>query len=294
MNALLYVMVTFIWGTTWIGIYWQVGDVPVLVSVFYRFAIASVIFLPLLYLLGKLQKTKPKDHLFFFLQGLCLFSLNFICFYTSSHYIISGLVSVIFAAAVLFNALNQWLIWQKRPAISIYIASILGISGLLMLFWDQLHVAQNLENSLYGIAYALVGTYLFSLGNMISVRNSAYDIQPWTSSAYGMIYGTITLLVIIQFLGVSWHWDDSPTYLMSLIYLAIPGSILGFTVYLSLVARIGASQASYVTVLFPVVALTISTFIEGYHWDYIAFAGLIFVMLGVLLAIKGEELLRSL
>jgi drug/metabolite transporter (DMT)-like permease len=294
MNGFLYLMTALIWGTTWIAIHWQLGEVAVLVSIFYRFALAALLFLPVLVLFGKLQQTNIRDHFFFILQGLCLFSLNFICFYTASNYIISGLISVIFASAILFNAFNQWLIWYKKPSVSIYIASLLGIIGLILLFGKQLVSVQNTKELVYGVACAIAGTYLFSLGNMISIRNSQNGIKPWTSNAYGMVYGTLILLLAIQVFNVDWSWDSRPIYITSLIYLAIPGSILGFTIYLALVARIGANQAAYVTVLFPVVALTISTFVESYQWDYIAILGLLLVMSGVLLAIKGDRLLKIL
>lgn len=292
MNILLYISVVFIWGTTWIGIHWQAGDVPIVLSVFYRFALAGIIFLPTLYFLGKLQRVQSKDHIFFFLQGLCLFSVNFLCFYTASLYLVSGIVSVVFASATLFNAFNQWLIWKKRPPVTIYFSSILGIAGLLMLFWEQVFQSQFNDASLIGVAYALLGTYCFSLGNMITLRHSACGIEPWTSTAYGMIYGAVILLMIVLFSGVDWVWDSRPIYWGSLLYLVIPGSILGFTAYLSLVGRIGANQAAYSTVLFPIVALTISTFVENYTWDIFAVAGLVFILLGVLLALKGAYIKR--
>jgi len=295
MNILLYIATVLIWGTTWIAIYWQAGDVATLVSVFYRFAIAAALFLPLLMLLGKftkikMQQTNKRDHLFFFLQGLCLFSVNFIFFYTASQYIISGLVAVIFAMATLFNVFNQWLIWRKKPPLSIYIASLLGLSGLVLLFWQQLTSTANVEHILYGILFSVAGTYCFSLGNMISMRHSQNGIKPWTSNAYGMIYGVGILLVAIQLFGVEWSWDSRPIYIGSLFYLAIPGSIIGFTVYLALVARIGANKAAYTTVLFPLVALTISTVVEGYQWDLLAFMGLALVVSGVIISSRGEQL----
>ncbi|MGH1485178.1 MAG: DMT family transporter [Cellvibrionaceae bacterium] len=292
MNSVFFLTTVFIWGTTWIAIHWQLGSVEPLISIFYRFAIAAVLFLPVLLLLGKLQNTRIRDHLFFVLQGLCLFSLNYICFYTASQYIISGLIAVIFASAILFNALNQWLIWQRKPSLFIYIAGVLGISGLVILFWEQLLSAHESHNIIYGIIYSIVGTYLFSLGNMVSLRNSTQHIQPWTSNAYGMIYGTLILLFIIWLLDIPWGWDERPLYWGSLLYLSIPGSILGFTIYLALVARIGANQAAYTTVLFPVVALTISTFLEGYIWGYKEGVGLTLVIIGVLFAIKGDYLLK--
>lgn len=297
MNVLLYVSTVLIWGTTWIAIYWQAGDVAPLLSVFYRFAIAAALFLPLLMFLGlinktKVQRTNKRDHLFFFLQGLCLFSINFICFYTASQYIISGLIAVIFAMATLFNVFNQWLIWRKKPSLSIYVASILGLSGLVLLFWKELEYTQNLVSVIYGILFSTAGTYCFSLGNMISIRHTQNGIKPWTSNAYGMIYGVFILLAAIQIFGVEWNWDNRPIYIGSLFYLAIPGSIIGFTVYLALVARIGANKAAYTTVLFPLVALTISTAVEGYKWDMLGFIGLVLVVLGVIICSRAEQLLH--
>ncbi len=100
------------------------------------------------------------------------------------------------------------------------------------------------------------------------------------------------LLMIMMFTGVEWVWDSRSVYWGTLLYLAIPGSILGFTAYLSLVGRIGADQAVYSTVLFPVVALTISTFVEDYSWSITAVVGLFLILLGVLLALKGNYLRR--
>ena len=294
MNALLYITTILLWGTTWIAIAWQQGEVEPLTSIFYRFGFAGILFVMVLAVLGKLQKARPRDHFFFLLQGVCLFSFNYIFMYNATYYIISGLMSVIFAMATLFNAFNQWLIWRKAPPKSIYFASALGISGLTLLFWPQLQVNDNQHNIFLGVALAMAGTYFFSLGNMVSVRNSQQGITPWTSNAYGMVYGAMVLLAGMIAFDIPWGWDDRPLYIGSLLYLAIPGSIIGFTVYLVLVARIGANQAAYTSVLFPIVALTISTFAEGYQWTTMAVIGLAMVMLGVIVSSRSDYLLHLL
>ena len=290
MNTVLYLSTVLIWGSTWIAIHWQLGSVDAIVSIFYRFGIAAVLFLPLLKLFGYLQKTQRRDHVFFVMQGACLFSFNYLFMYQAGHYIITGLMSVIFALVALFNAFNQWLIWRKKPSGTIYLASVLGLVGLVFLFWRELQVSHNVEEILIGIAFAMAGTYVFSLGNMVSVRNSQQGIKPWTSNAYGMIYGALILFIGMQLFQVPFQWDDSPHYMASLAFLAIPGSIIAFTMYLVLVSRVGASQAAYTGVLFPVVALTFSTFIEGYHWDIYAIVGLTLVMLGVVVSSRGDKI----
>lgn len=297
MNAFLYLNTVLIWGTTWIAIHWQLGDVPVLASVFYRFAIAASLLLPLLYLSRRVQATNRNDHGFMMLQGMCLFSMNFVCFYTAGLTISSGLLSVIFSSATLFNAFNSRIFWGERPTPVVFIAGVIGIFGLGLMFWPELGRSDAGLTDLKGIGLGLLGTYLFSLGNMISLRHSKKGLKPLTSNAYAMIYGTLFLAVLLAITGTPLMWDNSPRYLGSLFYLAIVGTIIGFTAYLSLVGRIGANKAAYATVMFPVVALSLSTVFEGYQWSLSSISGLLLVLSGnaLILGVRlpGWQLLRT-
>ncbi|SIS40481.1 DMT family transporter [Neptunomonas antarctica] len=297
MNAFLYLNTVLIWGTTWIAIHWQMGDVPVLASVFYRFAIAAVLLLPLLYISRQVQATTRKDHGFMMLQGVCLFSLNFVCFYTASLTIASGLLSVIFSAATLFNAFNSRLFWGERPSSEVFFAGVLGVCGLGLMFWPELSRNGFSLTDLKGIGLAMLGTYLFSLGNMISIRHSKRGLKPLTSNAYAMIYGALFLAGLLVITRTPLMWDSAPRYVGSLFYLAIVGTIIGFTAYLSLVGRIGANKAAYATVMFPVVALSLSTIFEGYQWSLSSVVGLLLVFSGngLILGVRlpGLGLLRK-
>ena len=115
MNALLYLTVVLIWGTTWIAItLQQEGPVAIPVSIAYRFAISAAVMFAVLLLTRRLRRLAPRDHLFCVLQGCCVFGFNFFCFYHAAAYISSGLESVIFSMAVLFNALNSLLFFRQR------------------------------------------------------------------------------------------------------------------------------------------------------------------------------------
>ena len=280
MNLLLYMLVVMIWGTTWIAIYWQLGTVPPLASVFYRFVIAALLLLPVLRLCNKVQPVNRVDHGFFLLQGCFLFSFNFICFYVATQYIVSGLASVIFSTATLFNAFNNRYFWGEKPGARTYVAGALGSTGLVCLFWNEVTAGTWSIDALRGLGLGLLGTYLFSLGNMVSIRNSRAQLQPLTTNAYSMIYGAVILAMTMAVTQTPLQWDSRPLYVGSLLYLAIPGSILAFTAYLTLVERIGANRAAYATVMFPVVALTLSSVFEGYVWQLLSAAGLALVLLG--------------
>jgi drug/metabolite transporter (DMT)-like permease len=71
-------------------------------------------------------------------------------------------------------------------------------------------------------------------------------------------------------------------------WLAIVSSVMTFAAYLSLIGRIGASRTGYATVVFPVFALLISTVFESYVWSPMAFLGLVLVICGNIVMLRGR------
>lgn len=282
MSVFLYILMIVIWGSSWLAIKWQgYADVSMEVSIFYRFALAALCMFGYGWLSGDLRKNRSlKHHRFFALQGLCLFCCNFIAFYSATSFIASGLVAVVMATAPIFNAIHGKLIYKTPIAANFWLAVVVGLSGICLLFGADLLQTQMSLNTLYGLVYALAGTWCFSMGNMISIRNTKNDVHPYTATSYAMIYGCIALLVIISFKGLSFNISWQPTYIAGLVYLAIPASVIGFTAYLVLVDRIGANNAAYLLVITPIVALVISSFFEGYQWTVYSTIGLTLVVLG--------------
>lgn len=280
MNALLYILVVVIWGTTWLAIYMQQGVVSVPVSIFWRFAVAAIVMLVVLKALGRLRRISLRDHLFCMLQGGCVFGFNFVCFYHAAAYISSGLESVIFSMAVLFNAVNSMIFFRQRPHKNLLPAAVLGISGVVALFWHDLVATQLAPSLLLGIGLSALGTFGFSLGNMISTRHQRRGLETLSTNTYAMFYGTVIMGVLALLRGDSFMPEFTLRYLGSLFYLAIFDSVIAFGAYFTLVGRIGASQAAYSTLLFPLVALSLSTLYEGYIWHSNAIIGLVMILLG--------------
>ena len=172
-----------------------------------------------------------------------------------------------------------------------WLGVIIGLTGISLLFAGDLMQTNLSKEVLLGLFYALAGTWCFSIGNMISIRNTKNKVQPFTATSYAMIYGCITLLIIILFKGFSFDIDINTRYLISLAYLAIPASVIGFTVYLLLVDRIGANNAAYLLVITPIVALVVSSIFENYQWTVFSTLGLLCVVLGsVITQIKNPIL----
>lgn len=257
----------------------QVGPVPVLVSVFYRFAVAAAVLVAALFATRRLKTPALRHHPFLLAQALCLFSCNFICFYSAAGLVTSGLISVVFSLASIYNAINARIVFGDRITLRTVLAALMGAGGLLLLFGRAVWVDID-PKALAGIGFAALGTLFFSLGNMVSRRNSAAGISPLTANAWGMSYGAAILLVLIAATGTPFVAPPGGAYLGALIYLAVFGSVIAFTTYLELVARVGSSRAAYATVLFPVVALVLSTWFEGYRWTLLGALGLTLCLMG--------------
>ncbi|WP_287030752.1 DMT family transporter [Pseudomonas sp. UBA6310] len=286
MNLALYLLTVLIWGTTWIAIKLQMGDVAIAASIAYRFALAALVLFAYLLLRGSLQRLDRRAQLLCVAQGLCLFCVNFLCFYSASQWIPSGLIAVVFSTATLWNALNARVFFGQRIAANVLAGGALGLLGLALLFWPELGGHSASRETLIGLGLALLGTLCFSAGNLLSSLQQKAGLRPLSSNAWGMLYGTLALLAVCLVSGTPLSFDWSTRYVGSLLYLAIPGSVIGFTAYLTLVGRMGPERAAYCTVLFPVVALNISAFVEGYQWTLPALCGLVLVMAGNLLVFR--------
>ena len=289
MNLSLYLLTVLIWGTTWIAIKLQIGEVAVAASIAYRFALAALVLFAGLLLSGRLQRLGRRGHGWCLAQGLCLFSLNFLCFYNASQWIPSGLIAVVFSTATLWNALSARWVFGRRLAVNVLVGGALGLCGLALLFWPELASHSASPETWLGLGLALLGTLCFAAGNLLSSVQQQAGFRPLSTNAWGMFYGALLLIGYCLLSGTPLSFDWSPRYLGSLLYLAIPGSVIGFTAYLTLVGRLGQERAAYCTVLFPLVALNISVFVEGYQWTPLALAGLVLVMLGNLLVFRQPK-----
>ncbi|MCH7309049.1 DMT family transporter [Acinetobacter sp. NIPH 1852] len=291
MNALLYASVVMIWGTTWIAIsLQQQSGIAANVAVFWRFFISAMILFVFVILSRKLQKLNRTDHLFCLLQGLCVFGLNFVCFYYAVQYISSGLEAVIFSMAMIFNVINAKLFFAQQVSARFYPAALLGLLGIIALFWHDVIGADLNRNTLMGIGLCVLGTYGFSLGNMISTRHQKQGLDIFTTNAYGMLYGAILMALISGFKQDNFFPSMQLSAITALLYLAVFGSVIGFTAYFYLIGRIGAGKAAYSTLLFPLVAMVISTIWEGYQWHINAVIGVILILCGnAIFFIKGPR-----
>ena len=139
------------------------------------------------------------------------------------------------------------------------------------------------------------GTVSFSLGGLVAARNQAAGLSVRGTTAWAMTYGTVLLSLFVVARGARFTFDPSFAYVGSLAFLAVVGSVVAFACYFALLERIGPERSAYATVLFPVVALVVSTLFEGYQWTAMALVGVALTLAGNLLVLARPRaaLLRA-
>jgi drug/metabolite transporter (DMT)-like permease len=281
MTRALFIATVFAWGTSWYALHFQLGYAPVEVSICYRFGLGSLLLGLILVMTGRLKPVATRVHLYLALLGFCFFGLNFFLMYNSTAFIATGVASVIFTISAIFNGFNQWLFLGKAPGPQVLAGSALGSLGVACLSSDQFGGASS--QAWIGILLALAGTYIFSLGNLVSVRVTSLGVDLPNAIFRGMVWGTFGSAAGSLVAGQHFTIPSAPEYWVALFWLSSIATVGGSLSYLSLVNRLGAAKAGYIAVLFPFVALSLSTLLEGYRWHWIAAAGVLLILLGCLM-----------
>lgn len=282
----LYATVVLIWGSTWFAITFQLGPVAEELSVAYRFAIASACLFGYAAATGRSLGIPTRHYLPIVGMGVLMFSISYILVYIGSGYITTGLVAVLYSLIVLFNGVLERLFYGTPLDRRLIVAAMTGLSGTALVFWPEVAALTLEDRAFLGIAWVVTSVAIAALGNMAAIANTRRGWPIVTVNAHAMAWGALTSLTIALVLGRDIRFALTAEYVLSLAFLAIFGSCIAFGCFLALIKRIGSARASYASVLFPVVALAISTAFEGYRWTAIGAAGVALIMSGNWLALS--------
>ncbi len=285
-NWFLYVVTVLVWGSTWIAIEFQLGTVAPEVSIFYRYLLASGLLFSWCRYRGLKLQFSLRAHGNFLMLGVLLFSLNYITAYYAQLYISSAMTAIAFSMMVWMNIVNARIFFGTRAGWRVIAGSGIGIIGIAVLFLPQVEQFTFSDMTLYGAGIAVLGAFLASLGSIVSQSSQKDGLPIIQSNAWGMFYGSILTGAIAIWQGKAFHFDTSPEYVISLLYLTVFGSIIAFGSYLTLVGRIGAHKAGYAMVMYPVVALCLSVLFEGLELNKTIVVGVILVLAGNLFILQ--------
>ena len=280
-NIFLFATTVMIWGATWYAIVFQLGVVDPGVSLAYRYALASLLAFAWCFFRGDSLRFGWSGHRYFLLLGLFLFGLNYLSAYHAQIYISSALNAIGFSAMIWMNIINARLFFGARAGLRTFASAAMGMTGIVIIFWPEVEVLSWSDKVLIGAFFSLLGALLASFGNMASQAAQLKGIPVMQANAWGMLYGALLNggLALVQ--GKTFNFDPSPSYTVSLLFLAVFGSVIAFACYLTLLGRIGLERAGYAAVMVPVVALMLSAVLEGLELQS-------HILIGMSLAIAGN------
>ena len=195
-NFLLYASATLIWGSTWLGIKFQLGQVDPLVSVVYRFCLAAGLLFVWCGLRGLSMRFAVRDHLFIALQGACLFAVNYWLFYLAEVYLTSGIVAVMFSTIVFWNILNGRIFLKTPIRPQVIMGTGLGIVGIGLVFWPEITV--QVFAVLVGIDTETQTRVMFSVGGFqckTGGRDAAYAAPVGVDHVHDPVQGALPFLL---------------------------------------------------------------------------------------------------
>jgi drug/metabolite transporter (DMT)-like permease len=285
-----FAIATIIWGTTWIVIRDQLGTVPPTWSVAYRFAAGAVAMFIYAMVTRSPLNIGRQGQVFAALFGLAQFALNFNFVYRAESYITSGLVAVLFALLIVPNAVLGRIFLKQPLSGRFIIGSLVAVAGVGMLIAQELRVdAAGTTATILGTSLTLAGVLSASVANVMQATDRGRSLPMASTLAWGMVWGT-AMNALFGFATVGppvilW----TPGYIGGVLFLGVFASAIAFTCYFSVIRSVGPARAAYSSVLTPIIAMVISTFFEDYRWSWLAAAGGVVAIAGLLIALSARR-----
>lgn len=285
-----FLVVTLIWGSTWIVIKDQLGVVPASWSVTYRFLLGGLVMLGVALYSGEKLRLNRAGIIFVALMGIAQFVFNFNFVYRAESFIASGLVAVVFALLFLPNAIFARLWLGHHMSARFIVGSVLAIIGIALLFANEARgdEASN-RATLIGIGFTMAGVVSASVANVMLGSARAKAMSLTVMLGWAMMIGALFDAIFAWVTAGPPQFDMRWGYVFGIGYLGIVASALAFSLYFQTIRDIGPAKAAYSSVAIPVIAMAFSTAFEGYQWTGLSVAGSAVALLGMVVALGGKR-----
>lgn len=284
--AAAYTGVVLIWSTTPLAIKWSGEDVGFLFGITARMSIGAILALLLTLVRFGFPPLHSRACAVYAAAGVSIYGAM-MAVYWGAQYIPSGLISVVFGLAPILTAVfAQWLL--QEPAFTPWkiFGALLGLTGLLGIFYDQISFGHF---AALGIIAVLLSVTLHSISS-VWVKKLDARLPALTVTAGGLVFALpLFLLSYVLFEG-EWPAQLPLRPILSIVYLGIMGSVVGFVSYYYLLSNLRASSVALITLITPVMALLLGNLLNHEVLTSTIVLGTILIVAGLLLHQWGERL----
>lgn len=277
--TLAYTALCFIWGSTWIAIRFGLESLTPMFSAGLRFSLASIVIFVLMRIKNISLQTDKVSVRLYLLMGFFSFVIPFGLVYWAQQFIPSGM------AAVLFAVYPFWVVilsYVRLPGefIGFYkiFGTVLGFAGIVIIFSDSF--VGDISNYLIGmLAVVLSGTMQAWIA--VSIKKFGHHLHPLSMNFIPMVIAGISMLLIALFAEDLTTIKINENAILSILYLALFGSIVTFTSFYWLIKRVNLVILSLVAFITPIVALVLGYFLYGEVISTRHFIGAALVLTGI-------------
>jgi drug/metabolite transporter (DMT)-like permease len=289
-----FLLITLIWSSTWIVIKGQLGIVPPIWSVSYRFLISAASMFAIARIAGIGVGLDRRGHGLALMLGILQFVLNYNLVYAAELYVTSGLVAVVFALLIVPNAALARALFGSKVGARFMIGSAVALAGVALLFVQEVRAAGPAPRAvLIGLGFTLGSVIAASCGNVMQLMEGVKSRSIAAMLGWAMLYGGLVDAALAWALYGPPVFEPRLDYWLELFYLSVVASALAFWLYYRIIRAIGPANAAYSSVMIPIVAMTISTVAEGYRWSAIAVAGGLLAVAGLIIALGSRRIVAA-
>lgn len=279
MNYLMYLFCMFIWGLNFIAVKIQGDSLPLEVALLYRSLIAFSLFGVMFIFILKKLKLNNTNWFTIIGFGLCNFTISYLLLYYGTFYSSAAIVTLIFSMKAILTPIFISMVFKRKISNRIYIGGGLGV----VILYPDLNSLTN--EFIIGVAFALLGTIITSIGDVLSLYNSESKVHPVLSNTIGMLSAVIFLLIYTSFKGYRYSFPLELNFWFGLLYLSILASFLAWFFYLKLINNIGAAESGYMVAMFPAIGGIASVIMGETHLSINLVVGIILACMGAYLAL---------
>lgn len=280
-----FLTVVFIWSTTPLGIKWSS------IGVGYEFGVAarmSIGLIALLIVVRLWRLALPMNkHAFmvYLASGLPLFIAMSIV-YWSAQYVPSGWIAVVFGLSPLFTSVfASTLLGENSFTGARLLGMVLGLAGLLIVFSESVTLSSM---ALMGIIGVTVSALSQSFG-AVWIRSLKPDMHAISITTGGLLIAT-PLFIANCIINGGWPETLPSNTLMSIVYLSVVGTSIGFPLYFYLLKNIEAERVALITLITPILALLLGAFLNAELISLKVWLGTALVLSGLAMYEYGKYL----
>ena len=281
-------LLTLIWGTTWAAIRVGLTGIPPFTGVALRFAIAAALLGALAWARGVPLGREPRERRLWLANGLLSFAVSYGVVYWSEQYVPSGLASILWATFPLFVAvLAHFALPDERLTGAGLLGVLIGFGGVTVIFSEDL-AALGGPRVAFAASVMLVSPAVSAVSN-VAIKKWGAGVHPLSLTVVPMAIGSVAGALVAFATERGATLSFTPAAVAALLYLAIFGSAVSFTLYYWALDRLPASRIALMSYFIPVIAvLTGALFLdEPVTGRTLSGAGL--VIAGVVLALSRRR-----